>query len=222
MHHLWLHLTTVLIWLGFRKVVSYKIHTDKKTLAKRSHLIIHWFVVIGLVVLIVVVVVVLGVVAQLHCLVLPRQVPWLQPLLRPQGAGVVRWGRHLRHHRMALVLTWQICSEMNNIKRILLTNFHSLFCLKRRLSSGKRWTIIYERYHCYYASVEEHQMKNVPWKAWLFKYFNILNMAWNIPKIGTDFYATCSCSPIYIFLCPVLVTLSRLGQISYHFDDSRT
>ena len=29
-------------------------------------------------------------------------------------------------------------------------------------------------------------------------------------------------SPIYIFLCTVLVTLPRLGQISYHFDDSRT
>ena len=29
-------------------------------------------------------------------------------------------------------------------------------------------------------------------------------------------------SPIYIFLCTVLVTLRRLGQISYHFDDSRT
>ena len=28
-------------------------------------------------------------------------------------------------------------------------------------------------------------------------------------------------SPIYIFLCTVLVTLPRLGQISYHFNDSR-
>ena len=27
--------------------------------------------------------------------------------------------------------------------------------------------------------------------------------------------------PINIFLCTVLVTLQRLGQISYHFDDSR-
>ena len=32
---------------------------------------------------------------------------------------------------------------------------------------------------------------------------------------------TCG-SPIYIFLCTVLLTLWRLGQISYHFDDSRT
>ena len=29
-------------------------------------------------------------------------------------------------------------------------------------------------------------------------------------------------SPIYIFLCTVIVTLPRQGQISYHFDDSRT
>ena len=42
------------------------------------------------------------------------------------------------------------------------------------------------------------------------------NMACNNIKIGTDFYATCSCSPIYIFLCTVLVTLLRLGRISYH------
>ena len=33
---------------------------------------------------------------------------------------------------------------------------------------------------------------------------------------------TCAYSPIYIFLCTVLVTLRRLGHISYHFDDSRT
>ena len=33
---------------------------------------------------------------------------------------------------------------------------------------------------------------------------------------------TCAYSPIYIFLCTVLVTLRRLGQISYHFDNSRT
>ena len=67
----------------------------------------------------------------------------------------------------------------------------------------------------YYAFKEEHQIKNVPWKAWLFKclnILNILNMACNIIKIGTDFYATCLCSPIYIFLCTVLVTLQRLGQ----------
>ena len=30
------------------------------------------------------------------------------------------------------------------------------------------------------------------------------------------------CIPIYIFLCTVILTLWRLGQISYHFDDSRT
>ena len=30
------------------------------------------------------------------------------------------------------------------------------------------------------------------------------------------------CSPIYIFLCTVLVSLPRLGQIFYNFDDSRT
>ena len=72
----------------------------------------------------------------------------------------------------------------------------------------------------YYASVEEHQIKNVPWKAWLFKCLNILSMACNIINIRTDLYATCS--PIYIFLCTVLVILPRLGKTSYHFDDSRT
>ena len=46
-------------------------------------------------------------------------------------------------------------------------------------------------------------------------------MECNSIKIGTDFYATWSCSPIYIFLCTVLVTLPWLEQISYHFDDSR-
>ena len=43
---------------------------------------------------------------------------------------------------------------------------------------------------------------------------------------GPDRYnasvAHVSRSPIYIFLCTVLVTLPRLGQISYHFDDYRT
>ena len=47
-------------------------------------------------------------------------------------------------------------------------------------------------------------------------------MACNILQIWTDVYATCSCSPIYSFLCTVLVTLPRLGQTSYYFDDSRT
>ena len=70
--------------------------------------------------------------------------------------------------------------------------------------------------------VEEHLRKNVPWKAWLFKCFHILNMACNDIKIRSDFYGTYLCSPIYIFLCTVLVTLPRLGQVSYHFDDSRT
>ena len=56
--------------------------------------------------------------------------------------------------------------------------------LKRRLSSGKRWKIICERYHSYYASVEEHQIRHVPWKAWLFKCLHILNMSCNIVKLG--------------------------------------
>ena len=100
---------------------------------------------------------------------------------------------------------------------------HNGFLLKRRLSSGMRWKIICERYHCYYANGEEHQINHVPWKAWLFRCLSILSMACNIVKImGQIFFATCSCSPIYIFLCTVLVTLPRLGQISYHFDDSRT
>ena len=94
--------------------------------------------------------------------------------------------------------------------------------VSRRLSSGKRWKLICELYHYYYASVEEHQKQYVHWKAWLFKCFHILNMACNNIQIGTDFYATCSCSPIYIFLCTVLLTLTWLGQISYNFDDSRT
>ena len=72
-----------------------------------------------------------------------------------------------------------------------------------------------------YARVEEHQIKHVPWKVWLFKYLYILNMACNIVKIGTDFYATCSCSPIHPSVYSAW-TLPRLGQNSYHFDDSRT
>ena len=40
----------------------------------------------------------------------------------------------------------------------------------------------------YYASVEEHHIKQLPWKAWHFKCLNILNMACNIIKIGTDFF----------------------------------
>ena len=84
-----------------------------------------------------------------------------------------------------------------------------------RLSSGERWKIICERYHSYDASVEEHQRKNVPWKAWLFKCLHILNLTSNSLKMRPDFYATCLCIPMYIFLCTVLVTLPRLGQISY-------
>ena len=72
-------------------------------------------------------------------------------------------------------------------------------CLKRRLSSGKRWKVICERYHCYYASVEEHQIKNVPWKASLFKCFHILNKACNNIKIRTDFYATCLCIHLSVY-----------------------
>ena len=69
--------------------------------------------------------------------------------------------------------------------------------------------------------VEEHQIRHVPWKAWLFKCLHILNITSNSLKMRPDFYATCLCCPIYIFLCTVLVTLPRLGHISYHFDDSR-
>ena len=39
---------------------------------------------------------------------------------------------------------------------------------------------------------------------------------------GPDRYNARVRSPIYIFLCTVLVTLRRLGQILYHLDDSRT
>ena len=60
----------------------------------------------------------------------------------------------------------------------------------------------------YYASVEEHWIKKCSLKS-----MALLNMAYNIIKIRTAFYATCSCSPIYIFLCTVLVSLPRLGQI---------
>ena len=47
---------------------------------------------------------------------------------------------------------------------------------KRRSSSGEREKIICERFHRYYASVEEHQRKNVPWNAWLFTCLHILSM----------------------------------------------
>ena len=83
---------------------------------------------------------------------------------------------------------------------------------KKQVIRGKRWKIICERYHCHYASVEEHQIKNVPCKAWLFKCFHNLNMACNNMKIGTDFYAACLCSTIYIFMCTVLVTLIKTGS----------
>ena len=59
-----------------------------------------------------------------------------------------------------------------------------LYHLKRRLSSGKRWKIICEHYHSYHVSVEEHQIRHVPWKAWLFKCLHILNMSCNIVKLG--------------------------------------
>ena len=61
-----------------------------------------------------------------------------------------------------------------------------------------------------------------PWKAWLFKCLHIVNMTSNSLKMRPDFYATCLCSPIYIFMFTVIVTLPRLGQIYYHFVDSRT
>ena len=90
-----------------------------------------------------------------------------------------------------------------------------------RYKEGERWKIIFKQYHCY-ASVEEHKRKIFPWKAWLFKCLHILNKTSNSLKMRPNCYATCLCSPVYIFLCTVLVTLPRLGQISYHFDDSRT
>ena len=88
--------------------------------------------------------------------------------------------------------------------------------LKRRLSSGKRWKIICERYHSYYASVEEHQIRHVPWKEWLFKCLHILNMSCNIVKIQGRIFTPrvrVVSSPIYIFLCTVIVTLPRLFLI---------
>ena len=38
-------------------------------------------------------------------------------------------------------------------------DLYKCFSLKRRLSSGKWWKIFCERYLCYYASVEEHQIR---------------------------------------------------------------
>ena len=61
--------------------------------------------------------------------------------------------------------------------------------------------------------MEEHQISHVPWKAWLFKCLHILNMSCTSENSGGRFFcATCSCSPIYIFLCTVFVTLPRRGQ----------
>ena len=77
----------------------------------------------------------------------------------------------------------------------------SLWKLKRRLSSGKRWKIICERYHSYYASVEEHQIRHVPWKAWLFKCLHILNMSCNIVKLQGRIFTPCVCVVPYTSFC---------------------
>ena len=65
------------------------------------------------------------------------------------------------------------------------------------------------------------RLQNVSGKAWLFKCLNFLNMACNIITIGTDFYATCSCSPIHIFLCTVIVYSTMfLSQCKSHDQNS--
>ena len=85
--------------------------------------------------------------------------------------------------------------------------YDAVWHVKEKVEFWEEVKIICERYHCYYESVEKHQIQNVPWKTWLFKCFHILNIVCNNIKIGTDFNATFSCSPINIFLCTVLVTL---------------
>ena len=79
------------------------------------------------------------------------------------------------------------------------------------LGRGEKLIVSAQRYHCFYPSVEEHHRKNVPWKAWLFKCLHILDMTCNSLKKLARFL--CLCSPIYIILCTVVVTLPRLGQI---------
>ena len=86
-----------------------------------------------------------------------------------------------------------------------------LYYLKRRLSSRERWKMIFERYY-YYASVEEHQRKNIPWKVWLFKSpVHILNMTSNSLKM-MPIFMTHVCVVLYtihlsVYKCTVLVTL---------------
>ena len=73
--------------------------------------------------------------------------------------------------------------------------------LKRRLSSRgegreKLWALSLLLCKCWRTS----ERKNVPWKAWLFKCLHILNMTSISLKLRPDVYATCLCSPIYLFL----------------------
>ena len=58
---------------------------------------------------------------------------------------------------------------------------------------------------------------NLPGNRLLIDIFGKLVYLWSVRETRT-----CAYSPIYIFLCKALVTLQILGQISYHFDDSRT
>ena len=85
--------------------------------------------------------------------------------------------------------------------------------LKRRLSSGKRWKIICERHSFLLCKCGRTSDKTCSLKSMALQMPSYSKYACNIVKIGgRAFYATCSCSPIYIFLCTVFVTLPRLGR----------
>ena len=96
------------------------------------------------------------------------------------GTSAIHIGKLYFIHELMKSLGKFLYSELQ-------TRLQRTCSLKRRLSSGKRWKIICQRYHFYYASVEEHQIRHVPWKAWLFKCLHILNMSCNIVKIRVGF-----------------------------------
>ena len=77
--------------------------------------------------------------------------------------------------------------------------------LKRRLSSGKRWKIICEHYSFLLCKCGRTSVKTCSLKSMTLQMPSYSKYACKIVKIGGPaFYATCSCSPIYIFLCKCL------------------
>ena len=90
---------------------------------------------------------------------------------------------------------------------------HKLLFLKRRLSSGKRWKIICEHYSFLLCKCGRTSDKTCSLRSMALQMPSYSKYACNIVNIGGQaFYATCSCSPIYIFRCTVFVTLPDLAK----------